>query len=146
MYSTQPGSIHAITLELLTSAWFRGSAPVVVAIAFELVLRYAGMSENDRWDRENAFIALSLTGIAVAALPGLIAVHTERLHSTDAVTAGGFALCVVVIGAYWLACFDRRALRQRRRDDGRVRGLLVATMVPNLLAAAVLGLIFAFAP
>jgi hypothetical protein len=137
---------HSFAVELIGSVWFRGAAPVAVSICFELVVRYMGLADSENWKREDGFVALTLCGVAIAALPGLIAVRTAHLQSTNAVATGALTLVALVLVAVWLARFDRRALRKRRRTDGWLGGLVAATLVPNVLAGALLGLVFALAP
>jgi uncharacterized membrane protein len=132
--------------EFAGSAWIRALSPVLVLVLFELLTRYLAKNDNQRLRAGDYFFALPLLGAAIAALPGLIALRAENHPSEGEIAAGGFVLVVLVISACWLVVFDKRTLRKHRADGGRWRRIFWATVLPDLLAAICLGLVFAYAP
>jgi len=132
--------------DIIANPWFRAVVPVLVLVAFELLVRYLAKSDSQKFRAQDFFLALPLLGAAIAALPGLIAVRAEHHPSEGELTAAGFALIVLVFCSCWLVVFDKRTMRRYRRNGGRWKRFFWVTVLPDLIAAVCLGLVFAYAP
>lgn len=133
-------------VEIAGNPWFRALAPVVVLILFELLIRYLGKSDRQRLRLDDYFLALPLLGSAITALPGLMALRAERHPSEAEISGAAFILIVLTVTACWLVVFDRRTLRKHRRDNPRLKQALLCVVLPDVLAAIALGMVFAYAP
>jgi hypothetical protein len=115
-------------------------------VIFELLVRYLAKDDNQRLGLPDYFIAVPLLGSGITALPGLIALRAEGSPGEGELAAAGFALIFLAFCACWLVVFNKRTMERHRTTGGGWRRVFWVTLLPNAIAAACLGLVFAYAP